>query len=292
MAGADSQHRLGIALVVAAAVAFSTAPFFTRLLPYDSWTILFWRGVFAGALIAVILVLLQGRAGLRELIRMGRSGWLVASYSTLAMIAFIPALQLTSVSNVAVIIATGPFLAAALAWIWLREVPRSRTILASIVALCGVAIIVGNAQIGSDVFGIALACFMALSIAAMTVMVRRHKDTSMVAAAAISNFLGSVVSIPFAHGLTNVTGGDLFILAMFGFFQVALGLTLFFLGSRLLPSGQAALISTLETPLMPFWVWLAFQETPAPRVLLGGVLVMGAVIADIIDDNRAQKPSN
>jgi hypothetical protein len=42
--GTRSQHRLGIALVVAAAFAFSTAPFFTWLLAYDSWTILFWRG--------------------------------------------------------------------------------------------------------------------------------------------------------------------------------------------------------------------------------------------------------
>jgi drug/metabolite transporter (DMT)-like permease len=43
---------------------------------------------------------------------------------------------------------------------------------------------------------------------------------------------------------------------------------------------------------MPFWVWLAFAEVPSLRVLLGGVLVMGAVIADIIGGNRAQKPSN
>ena len=220
--GTRSQHRLGIALVVAAAFAFSTAPFFTRLLAYDSWTILFWRGVFGGSLIAVIMVVLQGRAGLRDLVGMGRSGWLVALYSTVAMIAFIPSLQLTSVSNVAIIIATGPFLAAGLAWLWLREIPRSRTIWASVVALCGVAIIVGNAQLGSDLLGIGLACVMALAIAAMTVMVRRHRDTSMVAAAAISNFLTSVVCIPFAHGITAVTGGDLLILAMFGFFQVAL----------------------------------------------------------------------
>jgi drug/metabolite transporter (DMT)-like permease len=74
---------------------------------------------------------------------------------------------------------------------------------------------------------------------------------------------------------------------MFGFFQVALGLTLFVLGSRLLPSGQASLIATLETPLMPFWVWLAFQEVPASRTLVGGALVMGAVLADIIADIRA-----
>jgi len=291
MAEVRSQHRLGIALVVAAAIAWSTAPFFTRLLPYDSWTILFWRGLFASVMIVAIMLVLQGRASLRDLIRMSKSGWLIASLSAAAMIAFIPSLQLTSVANVAIIIATGPFVTAALAWVWLREVPHLRTMVASVVALCGVAVIVGSARVGSDILGVALACFMTLAIAAMTVLLRRHKDTSMVAAAALSNILGSIVSIPFAHGITGVTGADILILAMFGCFQVSLGLTLFFLGSRLLPSGQAALISTLETPLMPFWIWVAFAEVPTLRVLVGGALVMGAVIADIIGDIRTQRKS-
>jgi len=193
---------------------------------------------------------------------------------------------------VAIIIATGPFVAAALAWIWLREVARLRTLLASLAALCGVVIIVGDARASSDVLGIGLACLMTLAIAAMTVAVRQHKNTPMVAAAALSNVLGSIVSIPFAYGIASVTGTDLVILALFGFFQVGLGLSLFVLGSRLLPSGQASLIATLETPLMPFWVWLAFQEIPGLRALLGGVLVIGAVIADIIGDSRAQRQSD
>jgi len=284
-----SQRRTGTALVVAAAVAWSTAPFFTRLLHLDSWTILFWRGLFGGGLIATLLVLMQGRAGLRDLAGIGKNGWLVASLSTLGMVSFIPALQLTSVSNVAIIIATGPFVAAALAWIWLGEAARPRTLLASLVALCGVFIIVGNARAGADILGIGLACLMTLAIAAMTVAVRRHRNTPMVAAAALSNLLGSLVSIPFAHGISGVTGTDIFILAMFGFFQVALGLTLFVLGSRLLPSGRASLIATLETPLMPFWIWLAFQEVPTLRALLGGALVMGAVVADIIGDGALKK---
>jgi len=284
-----SQRRTGIALVIAAAVAWSTAPFFTRLLPLDSWTILFWRGLFGGAVISVILVLTQGLAGLRDFTGMGKSGWLVASLSMLGMITFIPALQLTSVSNVAIIIATGPFVAAAIAWIWLRETPRLRTLLAMLVALCGVVIIVGGAGGNSDIIGIALACFMTLVISAMTVVVRRHKGTPMVAAAALSNLLGSVVSLPFAHGIAGVTTTELVTLAMFGFFQVGLGLSLFVLGSRFLPSGQATLIGTLETPLMPFWVWLAFQEIPSSRVLIGGVLVMGAVVADLLGEVRAQK---
>src|SRR5512138_790385 len=198
---ARSQHLLGIALVVAAAVFWSTAPFFTRLLAYDSWTILFWHGLFAGAMITVLMVFLQGRGSLRDLVRFDINGWLVASFSTLAMIAFIPSLQLTDVSNVAIIVATGPFLAAGLAWIWLKEIPHRRTMLASAVALVGVVIIVGGARAGSDVLGAALAIFMALAIAAMTVMVRRHRNTPMIAAAALSNFLAAPSAFPSPTGL-------------------------------------------------------------------------------------------
>ena len=110
----------------------------------------------------------------------------------------------------------------------------------------------------------------------------------MVAAAAMSNLLGSLVSIPFARDIGAVTASDLMVFALFGFFQVGMGLTFFALGSRLLPSGQASLIATLETPLMPFWVWLAFDEVPSVRALIGGALVLGAVIADIVADNRSR----
>src|SRR3954454_16154695 len=102
-----AQRRTGIALVVAAAVAWSTAPFFTRLLTFDSWTILFWRGLVGAAMIVAILMMTQGAAGLRDFARMDRTGWLVAALSTVGMVCFIPSLQMTDVSNVAIIIATG-----------------------------------------------------------------------------------------------------------------------------------------------------------------------------------------
>ncbi|KJC60720.1 hypothetical protein UP10_10735 [Bradyrhizobium sp. LTSPM299] len=283
-----SQHRTGVALIVAAAVAWSTAPFFTRLLQFDSWTILFWRGLFGGGVIALVLVVMQGRRGVRDLIAMRPSGWLVAGLSTVGMVTFIPALQLTSVANVAVIIAVQPFAAAAIAWIWLRETVRPRTLLASVVAFAGVVVTVSGAGGIGDYRGIGLACLMMLALSIMTVAIRRHRETSMVAAAALSNFLGSLVSIPFAQGLGSVTAANLGVLALFGICQVGLGLTLFTLGSRLLPSGQASLIATLETPLMPFWVWLAFAEVPSVRALVGGTLVMGAVVADIAAERRTQ----
>ncbi|MCK1449803.1 DMT family transporter [Bradyrhizobium sp. 35] len=286
-----SERCLGIALVISAAIAWSTAPFFTRLLPFDPWTILFWRGVFGGSLISVFLVVMQGRGALRQLVAPGRGGLLVASLSTLGMVSFIPALQMTKVMNVAVLISTQPFVAAALAWLWLGEAVTWRTLIASLVAFGGVAITVGGIEAGADVGGVALSCLMVLAISAMTVVIRRYRETSMVAAAALSNFLGSLVSLPFAHDLVHIDSANLAILAMFGCFQVALGLTFYMLGSRLLPSSQASLIATLETPLMPFWIWIAFREVPAVHALVGGVLVVGAVVADIAVDARSRDRS-
>ncbi|MBB4391382.1 DMT family transporter [Bradyrhizobium sp. ERR14] len=283
-----SERGLGIALVVAAAIAWSTAPFFTRLLPFDPWTILFWRGLFAGSLVTMLLVVMQGRAGLRQLLVPGKAGLLVASLSAIGMISFIPALQMTDVMNVAVLIATQPFVAAALAWLWLNEAATWRTLIASLIAFAGVVITVGGVQAGADRGGIALSCLMVLAISTMTVVVRRHRETSMVAAAALSNFIGSLVSLPFAHDIAHVGGNGLAILAMFGCLQVALGLTFYMLGSRLLPSGQASLIATLETPLMPFWIWVAFREIPAVHALIGGALVIGAVVADIAGDRQSR----
>ncbi|SCB34739.1 EamA-like transporter family protein [Bradyrhizobium shewense] len=215
-----SERGLGIALVVAAAIAWSTAPFFTRLLPFDPWTILFWRGLFAGGLITVLLVVMQGRAGLRQLLAPGKAGLLVASLSAIGMVSFIPALQMTDVMNVAVLIATQPFVAAALAWLWLNEAATWRTLIASLIAFAGVVITVGGVRAGADLGGIALSCLMVLAISTMTVVVRRHRETSMVAAAALSNFIGSLVGLPFAHDIAHVGGNGFAILAMFGCLQV------------------------------------------------------------------------
>jgi drug/metabolite transporter (DMT)-like permease len=288
MAGAHAQKNTAMLLVVLAATAWSTAPYFVRVLPYDSWTILFWRGVFGTALIMLCLFAMQGRALLADLGRLGMRGIAVATLSTLGMTVFVPALQYTSTANVAVINATGPFVTAALAWIFLKEASCRRTLIASAVALTGVATIVGGAHGGADIRGIALAGLMTLAIAAMTVMVRHHRETPMAAASALSSLLGSAVSIAFAQQITSVTPHDLFVFIGFGF-QIAIGLTFFIVGSRLLPSGRAALIATLETPLMPFWIFLAFGEVPAPHQLIGGALVLGAVIADIVGELRGAK---
>ena len=273
------RRGVGTALLVVAAVAFSTAGLFTRLIAVDSWTMLFWRGIFGGALIAAWIGLSSGRAAWRDFVTMGRAGLLTASCSAVATICFITALRATTVADVTVIYATAPFLAAAIAWLWMRDVPHPVTLAASALALVGVAVMCGGASASGHVLGDLLAFAMTGLMALMMVVIRRHRRTSMLPAACLSAFACSALILPLAHPMT-VTGAELAWLACFGMTQFGLGLLLLTIGSRHVPAPRASLLANLELPFAPLWVWLAFGELPSQPTWIGGGVVVAAVLLD------------
>src|SRR6516164_11676160 len=115
------RHWQGVVMVLASSVAYSTAGFFTRLVTADTWTILFWRGIFAGLFIAGFVVWRYGRQSAEIVRGIGLPGAVAACLSTFATIMYINAFRLTSVADVMIMNATTPFIAAALGWMWFRE---------------------------------------------------------------------------------------------------------------------------------------------------------------------------
>jgi drug/metabolite transporter (DMT)-like permease len=202
------------------------------------------------------------------------------------MIAFIGALKLTTVADVAVIYAALPFLAAPLAWAWLGERPSRRTMVGGLVALGGVAVMMGGARLGGSLAGDLLALLQTCSMAYAVVAVRRFRSVPLVLAICLGNFLSCLLAAAAGASLT-VGAGDLAVLAVFGAVQVALGSILFALGSRLAPAAETALICTVEVPLTPFWVWLAFGELPPATTFVGGALVLGASLAQMVRRRRS-----
>ena len=95
--------------------------------------------------------------------------------------------------------------------------------------------------------------------------------------------------MPFA-GQLWVSGHDFFYLALFGLINSAIGIVLFTLGSRLLPAIETGLVGSLDAPLAPIWVWLAFGETPTTATLLGGLIVFAAVFAHVLASARGTSP--
>jgi drug/metabolite transporter (DMT)-like permease len=280
----SARHRLGLLLVTASAIAWSTAGFFTRLIHLDSWTMLVWRGIF-GALGTLVFIVLRERGATLDSFRtMGRPGLLFVSISTLGILSFITSLRFTTVAHVAIIYATVPFIAAGLAWLVMRERPGMSAVIAGFGALAGVAVMVGLGREGNAT-GDLLALLMTLAMAAMMVIARRSQGIAVMQAACLASLLSGLVSIPFA-GQLWVSGPDLLYLALFGLVNSAIGIVLFTLGSRLLPAIETGLIGSLDAPLAPIWVWLAFGETPTSTTLVGGLIVFGAVFAHVLVSAR------
>jgi DME family drug/metabolite transporter len=281
-ADADRSIAIGIALVLSSAVAWSTAGFFARMVPVDIWIVVFWRGIFGGLSIAALAMIERRRFGFDFKRAFTLAGLALVAISATGKIAFLYALQNTTVANVTVLYATLPFMTAILAWLWFREKVERRTVIGSLVAGVGVVITVGGSTGlgGGHILGDLAALFMTLTMALMTVIMRRHRDVPMLEAAALSGFVAAMVAFPMADPLA-ATVTDVLWLALFGIVTQGGGLGIYTMGARRLPSAQAALLSASEVPMSPLWVWIFFQEVPAQETFVGGGLVLAAILWSI-----------
>jgi drug/metabolite transporter (DMT)-like permease len=278
----DRSVAIGIALVLSSAVAWSTAGFFARMVPLDIWIVVFWRGVFGGLSIAVLAMIERRRFGFDFKAAFSLAGIALILISATGKIAFLYALQNTSVANVTVIYATLPFITAILAWLWFREKAERRTLIGSLVAGAGVIITVGGSTGlgGGHILGDLAALFMTFTMALMTVIMRRHRDVPMLEAAALSGIVAAMVAFPMADPF-SATLTDIAWLALFGIVTQGGGLGIYTMGARRLPSAQAALLSASEVPMSPLWVWIFFNEVPAQETFIGGGLVLAAILWNV-----------
>jgi drug/metabolite transporter (DMT)-like permease len=277
----DKDKWLGTLLIVASAIAYSLSGYFTRLVDQDVWTILFWRGIFGGVFLGAYIAWRHRPDVLGSVRAMGWPGLWVMVLSATATICFINALRLTPVADVMTIHAAIPFMTAILALVIAGEKEDWTTWAASIAALVGVAIIVNPQASAGHLVGYAFAVGMALSYAAVMVVIRKNRHVSMLPAACLSAFLCTVIALPFARP-AHVTAASLFDLFLFGTVQFGLGLLLMTTGTRLISATRSALIGSMENPLAPLWVWLAFSERPSLPAWIGGSIVMTAVVVDVL----------
>jgi drug/metabolite transporter (DMT)-like permease len=274
----DDAHarRRGQLFVALAALAWSTAGLLQRALSIDTTTQLAGRALFAFvALLGFVALFNRGRT-VEAFRTMGRAGLAVAGCMAVASASFIVALNHANVANVLFMQAVAPVLAALLAWVALGESVTRRTALAMGIALLGVTLMVGGAGSGG-VVGVGASFLMTLAFAAAIVITRHRREVSMAPAICLSQLLVFAAFAPLADA-ASVTGRDLSLLVLLGVGQMGLGLAFLTVGARLIPAAEAALITLLEVALGPLWVWIAYGEEPGAATLVGGAVVVGAVI--------------
>jgi len=286
-----SEERGGIALVMASAIIWSFGGTIARfLVTGDSWAIVFWRSLWATSFLVLFLLWRDGVRGTAHLFRtMGFPGIAVAACFATASGAFIVALQHTTVANILLIQASTPLIAALIGRLALKENVTPATWVAIGAVMLGVTVMVSGSLSGRvSPVGDMLAVLIALSFATATVLTRRYAGVRMAPAGCLGCLIDLAVSLPLAGSLA-VSGADMALLFAFGAFNQGLGMAFFVSGVRLLPAPLAALIGTLEPVLAPIWVWLVHSEIPSERTLLGGAIVMLALLSHILCGSRRQR---
>ena len=272
----SQRQRRGQIYVALAAVAWSTAGVLQRQLTLDTPTQVFGRAIFAGAALLLYVAVVERGRTLQAFRSVGLAGVAVALCVATASGAFIAALNHSSVARVLFILAVAPVLAALLARVTLGEPITRRTAWAMALALAGITLMLGAPGEGS-LAGDALAFLAALSFAAMVVITRWRHDVSMAPATCLSQVILVLAFLPFASPDT-IEVDDTAWLATLGIGQIGLGFALLTVGARLIPAAQVGLITLLEVVLGPVWVWLALDERPSTATLIGGAIVIAAIV--------------
>jgi len=276
---AAAEQRRGRIAIAAAATAWSTAGLGQRALDVDPSTQVAGRALFAFAtLLTLVWIFRRGRmvAAFRS---MDRWDLVFAALMAIASGAFIFALNYTTVANVVFLQAVSPMLAALLGWVLLRDTVSRRTWAAIAVAAVGVGVMAGDA-IGQGLAATLLPLIMTIAFAGNVVIARHRRHVSMLPATCLSQALVAVTVAPFADA-GEAEAADWLILAALGVGQMGLSLALFTVAARLLPPAEVALIALIEVVLSPLWVWLAYDERPAPATLAGGAIVLVAVVIQV-----------
>ena len=278
---------MGVLFVMAGAITWSSAGFFTRLIALDYPTMIAGRGIFGAIGMLALVIAFAPRTWMNQFRDMDRWDALYIANYVFGTICYVSSLGQTSIAHNAVIFATLPFIAALLGWIFMRELPSREAVLSSIIAMAGVFVMVGFSNDGA-LLGDVLSLLGTSSMAASIIIVRKHSTVNIAAGAVIASFVSGVIVLPFAD-LSAVTPTHFVYLVLFGLLNASAGLTLYSLGSKRLPPVETALISLIDTPLSPFWVWLAFGEKFGPQTMMGGLIVLFAVILHILLSQRRQR---
>ena len=273
------RRALGAALALGGGALLSLAGITLRHMEAaGGWQILFYRSLTFFVVVAAYLALRYRSRVVSSFVRVGKPGVVVALSLGLGSACYVFALLLTTVANALFIISAAPFMTAILGWLWLRERVTPITWAAMTFALAGIALMVVNGVQSGRLLGNVVALGAPVSFAVMLVALRSAGDRDMIPAICLAGVVSAGLGLAMMDSLA-ISRHDLLLCLFLGVVQYTGGFVLLALGARYLPAAEVALLALSEIVLAPIWVWIGVGEVPALATLVGGGIVLSAVIA-------------
>lgn len=277
-------------MVATGALLLSPGGLLIRLIDEASdWQLVFYRSSFLALGAFALLALRRRGETLAAFRQIGPLGWAAGVALGGGFICYVLSVRYTTVANALFLISTAPFMAAALGWLVLRERVSATAWIAMSCAVAGTGAMVYEGLADGRALGNVIGLVTALSFAVAVVIWRIGRQVDQTPTVCIAGLTAAVASSLASLGELGVSPHDLALCLLMGALQVNLGISLITIGARYLPGAQVVLLALLEVVLGPVWVWLALGETPALLTLVGGAVVLGAIVLQLSAEARVAR---
>ena len=241
------------------------------------WQILFWRSFFFTLTVLTFLIITYRKETLKSFYNSGLPGFLGGIILSFGFCGYVFAMYNTTVANTNFIISLQILFLAVFGYFFLKEKINTLTLISIILAISGVLLMVGNSLTPGELSGNLAAFSMPICFAVLIIIVRKHPTVDMIPAQFIAGvcscFIGFILSTKIM-----ISPHDIFLGFLAGFFQIGFGFIFITIGARTTPSAMVGIIMLSESVLGPVWAFIFVSERPSIFGLIGGAIILFAVL--------------
>jgi len=246
------------------------------------WQILFWRSVFFIIVVTIFLLLNYKKTFFSALYKSGLPGLIGGIILSIGFSSYVFAMYETTVANTNFIIQTQTLFLAIFGYIFLKETISKLTFFCIILAISGIFLMLGNSISPGEMTGNLVAFIMPISFAVLILIVRKFPKVDMIPLQLVAGIFAMIIGLLMSPTII-VSSKDIFLGFLAGFFQVGFGFIFITIGARSTPAAFVGIIMLTEAVLGPLWAWMFVNENPPISVLIGGSIIITAVILQFLN---------
>ena len=253
------------------------------------WQILFWRSLFFALTVLTFLIVNYKKNFFYSFYESGLPGFFGGIVLSFGFCGYVFAMYNTSVANTNFIISLQILFLAIFGYFFLKEKISAITLTSIILAISGVFLMVGNSLTPGEMSGNLAAFTMPVTFAILIIIIRKFPKVDMIPAQFIAGVSSCLIGFFLSEKLM-ISSHDIFLGFLAGFFQVGFGFIFITIGARSTPSAMVGVIMLSESVLGPIWAFLFVSERPSTIVLIGGSVILFAVLLQFYSLIFSNKP--
>ena len=246
------------------------------------WQILFYRSIFFLWVLIAFILLTYGKKTFKKIKEAGVPGLIGGVFLSTNFVAYMYSMMETTVANVVFIISTQTVFLPIVAYIFLKEKISPRGYVAIMLAMIGVTLMIGDSLGTGSLKGNLAALTIPINFSVLVLIIRKYPKVDMIPAIFYAGILSCLYGLLLLENFA-ISTKDIWLAFLLGVPQLAFGFIFITIGSRTTPAVMVGLLMLMESIFAPIWVWLFYNEIPPISVLVGGIIILSAVVMKSLD---------